>query len=304
MGHFAAQLCHNGACHLVHVHPVGGQGRAADGGIAEIVVAGDGHVLGHAVAPALEQFHHVESHLVAVADKGVRHLDGQGDGDEDPPAVPVLDQPFRAHRQLGPHQGFYVAEVAVHDRAGGQHAAHKGDVPPARLDQVFGDHVAAAGVVAEDAVGGDGVVVKIQQHEGQPALDGGGQVPPVDLAHKDQAVHLAVDQKGGHGAVFFGLGEHDLHQHRQVRRRRAVQHAAVQAVVEGVLIEKAVGDHDADALAAGVLLGAGRHLVAHFPGCGQDAGAQLLADAFLAGQPLGDRDGADPQPLCDIRHPY
>ena len=83
---------------------------------------------------------------------------------------------------------------------------------------------------------------------------------------------MRLTKKVGMVQFFSAWGEHDLHQHRQVRRRRAVQHAAVQAVVEGVLIKKAVGDHDADALAAGVLLGAGRHLVAHFPGCVQDAG--------------------------------
>lgn len=71
---------------------------------------------------------------------------------------------------------------------------------------MLGHHIAAAGVIAEHAVGGNGIIVKIQQHKGHARLHRCGKVAAADLAHKDEAVHLAVYKEGGHIAAFSACG--------------------------------------------------------------------------------------------------
>ena len=304
MRHFAAQLRHHRFCHAVQVHPVAGQLWLTEGRKPIIIITGHSHILRHPVAVALERFHQIVGHLIAITDKCVRHLVGQAEGHELALIVPVLQPPVVPDGQTGAEHRLDVAQIPVHDGTGGQHAANKADVPPPGGDKVLGHGVAAAGVVAEHAVGGNGVVVEIQQHKGHTGLHGGGQIPAADLAHKNQAVHLPVYKEGGHVAAFFRLWEHDLHQYRNVLLGGALEHGPVQVGVKGILVEKAVRHQNADGLAAGVGVGPGGGLVAHLLSGGKDLGTHLGAYAFLPRQTLGNGNGADAQPLCNVRHAY
>ena len=69
-------------------------------------------------------------------------------------------------------------------------------------------------------------------------------------------------------------------------------------------IEKAVCHQNADVLAAGVGVGPGGGLVAHLLSGGNDLGTHLGAYALLPCQTLGNGNGADAQPLCNVRHAY
>ena len=123
---------------------------------------------------------------------------------------------------------------------------------------MLGHHIAAAGVIAEHAVGGNGIIVKIQQHKGHARLHRCGKVAAADLAHKDEAVHLAVYKEGGHIAAFFCLRQNDLHQHRDVLLGGAFKHRPVQIGIKGVLVEKTICHQNTDALAAGLCMRPGR----------------------------------------------
>ena len=134
---------------------------------------------------------------------------------------------------------------------------------------MLGHHIAAAGVIAEHAVGGNGIIVKIQQHKGHARLHRCGKVAAADLAHKDEAVHLAVYKEGGHIAAFFCLRQNDLHQHRDVLLGGAFKHRPVQIGIKGVLVEKTICHQNTDALAAGLCMRPGRGLIAHLLGNGR-----------------------------------
>src|SRR5699024_5051182 len=201
-------------------------------------------------------------------------------------------------------QGPAVAQVPVHDRAGDPHAAHKGDLAAARLQQVLGDLEAAADVVALDAVPGDDVVVKIQKDEGQVVFQHGGEVAAVELAHEHPRVHAAPCQDQRQDAAVLRVGHDDL-QHALVFQPVAVaDQRPVEIGVEGVVPKMAVGHQDADVYAALRRRGFGRREIAHFLGRLQDLFAHFLADAVFAGQPFADGYDADPQLLCNIRHAH
>ena len=304
MRHFAAQLRHHRFCHAVQVHPVAGELGAAKSGIAVVVVAGHCHILRHPVAVALEGLYQIIGHRIAVADKGVRHFVGQRKGDEHSLIIPVLQPPVIPDGQTGTEHRLDVAQIPVHDGTGGQHAANKADVSPPGGDKVLGHSVAAAGVVAEHAVGGNGIVVEVQQHKGHAGLHRRSKVAAADLAHKNQAVHLPVYKEGGHIAAFFCLRQNDLHQNRDVLLGSTSEYRPVQIRIKGILIEKAICHQNADALAAGVGVGPGGGLVAHLLGGGKDLGTHLGAYALLPRQTLGNGNGADAQPLCNVRHAY
>ena len=304
MRHLAAELCHHGFCHAIQIHPVAGQLRIADGRKAIIIVAGHCHILRHPVAVALEGLHQIVGHLIAVADKGIRHFMGKCKRNEYSPVVPVFEPPVVPDGKPGAQQSLYITEIAVHDGAGGLHAAHKADVPPPGGDEVFRKRIAAAGVVAEHTVGGNGIVVEIQQHKRHAGLHGGGQIPAADLAHEDQAVHLVVNKEIGHVAALFCLRENNLHQHRDVLLGSALEHRPVQIGIKGVLVEKAVRHQNADGLAAGLRLRADRHLIPHFLGGSKNFCPHRLAYAVLAGKPFGNGYCADAQPLGNISHAH
>ena len=71
---------------------------------------------------------------------------------------------------------------------------------------MLGHHIAAAGVIAEHAVGGNGIIVKIQQHKGHARLHRCGKVAAADLAHKDEPSTLRFTRKEGILQLFSACG--------------------------------------------------------------------------------------------------
>lgn len=84
-------------------------------------------ILRHPVSLSLERLDQIVSNFVTVADESFRHLMRKGEGNEDAAVVTVFQPPIIPDGKSGSEHGLCVAEVAVHDGTGGQHAADKTD---------------------------------------------------------------------------------------------------------------------------------------------------------------------------------
>ena len=135
------------------------------------------------IAPGVRVNLNKKSASVSFGPKGLKHTISTTGKSHTTVGIPGtgLSYTTSSGGKPGAQQSLYIAEIAVHDGAGGLHAAHKADVPPPGGDEVFRKRIAAAGVVAEHTVGGNGIVVEIQQHKRHAGLHGGGQIPAADI---------------------------------------------------------------------------------------------------------------------------
>ena len=108
----------------------------------------------------------IAGRLVAAAEKRLRKLLREPEGQEVPAGVPVLQEPLLPGDDARRPQGPLVAQIPLHDAGGRPDTAHEADLPPPPGQQVLRQSKAAVQVVADHAVQRPARDVEVQQQAG------------------------------------------------------------------------------------------------------------------------------------------
>ena len=171
-----------------------------------------------------------------------------------------------------------------------------------QLDEVAGQGVPTVEVVADDRVRLQVLVEEIHEEDGQGEGTGHLHVGEAHLAQEDEGIDLVVHQKARLSSQLLVVCTDQLGDRVVASPEQLLADLLLQAGVGIIVLQVTLTDEDTDVvgLAVAHVLGGQVLAVPHLLGCLNDQAAQFIADALLAGERLGDGDGAHREACGDI----